>query len=90
MAFGPANNHYKSEPCSANNHNGVITSYSVSVSNDGTNFTQVAGGNWADDFAMKDADFAAQPARYVRLTALTGHANYASAAELDVLGTPHS
>jgi hypothetical protein len=75
-------------PRQDNNHNGVITSYAVSVSNDGTNFTQVAGGNWADDFAMKDADFAAQPARYVRLTALVGHAGLASAAEVDVLGTP--
>jgi hypothetical protein len=73
-----------------NNHNGVITSYTVSVSNDGTNFTQVASGNWADDFTTKSADFAAQPARYVRLTALAGHAGLASAAEVDVVGTPTS
>jgi hypothetical protein len=75
-------------PRQDNNHNGVITSYAVSVSSDGTNFTQMAAGAWADDFATKAADFAAQPARYVRLTALAGHAGLASAAELEVVGTP--
>jgi lysophospholipase L1-like esterase len=70
------------------NHNGVITSYTVSVSADGVNFTQVADGSWADDLTVKSAQFPAQPARYVRLTALAGHNNFASAAEVDVLGTP--
>ena len=75
-------------PRQDNNHNGVITSYTVSVGSDGTNFTQVTSGNWADDFTTKSADFTSQPARYVRLTAVTGHSGLASAAELDVLGTP--
>lgn len=70
------------------NHNGDITSYAVSVSTDGTNFTQVTSGNWADDATQKTASFAAQTARYVRLTALAGHSNLASAAEIDILGTP--
>ena len=70
------------------NHNGVITSYEVSVSTDGVNFTQVASGSWADDLTLKSAQFPAQAARYVRLTALAGHGNFASAAEIDVPGTP--
>jgi lysophospholipase L1-like esterase len=70
------------------NHNGVITSYTVSISTDGVDFTPVTSGNWADDFTLKPAQFPAQSARYIRLTALAGHNNLASAAEIDVLGTP--
>lgn len=72
------------------NYNGNITSYAVSVSTDGTNFTQVATGTWADDPTLKSAMFPAQTARYIRLTALAGHNGYASAAEINVLGTPSS
>lgn len=70
------------------NHNGVITSYTISASSDGVNFTQVASGNWANDLTLKSARFPAQPARYIRLTAVAGYNNLASAAEVDVLGTP--
>jgi hypothetical protein len=77
-------------PRQDNNLNGVITSYQVSISADGTNFTDVSSGNWADDFTTKAADFPSASARYVRLTALTGHNGYASAAEVNVLGTPTS
>jgi uncharacterized repeat protein (TIGR01451 family) len=77
-------------PRQDNNHNGVITSYQVSVSADGTNFTDMSSGSWADDFTTKAADFPAVTARYLRLTALAGHGGLASAAEIDVLGTPTS
>jgi lysophospholipase L1-like esterase len=69
------------------NHNGVITSYAVSLSSDGSNFTQVASGSWADDVSTKSADFAAQQAHYIRLTALAGGNGFASAAEINVVGT---
>jgi hypothetical protein len=72
------------------NYNGNITSYTISVSTDGTNFTQVATGTWADDPTLKSATFPARTARYIRLTALAGHNGYASAAEINVLGTPSS
>jgi hypothetical protein len=75
-------------PRQDNNHNGVITSYTVSVSEDGTNFTQVVAGNWADNFTTKSADFDVHTARYVRLTALAAGGGYASAAEINILGTP--
>jgi hypothetical protein len=77
-------------PRQDNNLNGTITSYQVSVSTDGTHFTDVSSGSWADDSTTKPADFPATPARYVRLTALAGHGGYASAAEINVLGTPSS
>lgn len=78
------------QPRQDNNHHGVITSYAVSVSSDGSTFTQVADGKWADDFTTKSVSFPAQQARYIRLTALTGSSDYASAAEINVMGTPSS
>jgi hypothetical protein len=72
------------------NYNGNITSYTISVSTDGTNFTQVASGTWADNPTLKSAQFPAQTAHYIRLTALAGHNGFASAAEINVLGTPSS
>jgi uncharacterized repeat protein (TIGR01451 family) len=72
------------------NRNGDITSYTISVSTDGTDFTQVAAGSWADDVTGKTVRFPAQTARYIRLTALAGHGGFASAAEINVLGTPGS
>ena len=48
---------------------GNITGYQISVSSDGTNFTAVAGGTWANDAWVKRAFFPNQTCRYVRLTA---------------------
>jgi lysophospholipase L1-like esterase len=72
------------------NHNGIITAYGVSVSSDGSTFTQVTSGSWADNSSSKSADFPAQHAHYVRLTALGGGNGFATAAEINVLGTPAS
>jgi O-glycosyl hydrolase len=68
------------------NPNGVITSYTVSVSSDGTTFTPVASGTWSLDTAQKRADFPFRRARYVRLTAEAAGNGYVSAAEVNVLG----
>jgi hypothetical protein len=70
------------------NHNGIITSYGVFGSSDGVDFEQVGSGAWADDATVKSAQFASHEARYVRLQALAGHNGYASAAEIDILGSP--
>jgi hypothetical protein len=43
-----------------------------------------------DDFTTKSAHLPAQRAHYIRLTALAGHNGFASADELNVLGTPNS
>ncbi|MGD8190799.1 M60 family metallopeptidase [Brevibacillus ginsengisoli] len=63
---------------------GNITDYSVFVSNDGTNFTQVATGKWANDKIEKKAEFPATPAAYVKLVANQGVGGWASAAEMNV------
>lgn len=76
------------QPRQDGNVNGDITSYAVLVSNDGTNFTQVANGSWAGDASTKSVAFPAQPARYVRLQALAGVNDFAAAAEINIVGRP--
>ncbi|WP_298327813.1 discoidin domain-containing protein [Haloactinopolyspora sp.] len=70
------------------NQNGNITEYRVEVSVDGEDFTTVADGDWADDKEQKYATWTATTARYVRLTAITGHFGVAAAAELLVGHAP--
>ncbi|CAH1193092.1 hypothetical protein PAECIP111891_00487 [Paenibacillus allorhizoplanae] len=66
------------------NVNGIITSYNVFVSHDGTNFTKVADGSWANDTTEKNAAFASTSASYVKLEATAGNGGFASAAEINV------
>ena len=63
---------------------GTITAYRVEVSTDGTTFTQVATGTWADDRSLKTATFSPASARCVRVTATAGDGGYASAAEIHI------
>ena len=68
--------------------NGRIGSYAISKSTDGTTFTQVASGTWADDETAKTVQFTATSARYFRLTALSEAGNrgpWTSAAEINLL-----
>jgi galactose oxidase len=71
--------------------NGRVGQYRVEVSADGAAWgTPVGTGTWADNATEKTAAFAAVPARYVRLTALTEAGNrgpWTSAAEINLLGT---
>jgi hypothetical protein len=76
------------QPRNDNNHNGIITSYAVWVSADGNSFERVAEGDWSNDFTQKSARFPGRTVRHVRLQSLAGSGGYASAAELDVYGTP--
>jgi hypothetical protein len=69
------------------NPNGVITSYQVQVSADGTNFTTVGSGTWALNGAQKQASFSAAGVRYLRLVGVQGGGGYVSAAEVNVIGT---
>ena len=48
---------------------GNITSYQISVSSNGTTFTQVTSGTWAADATVKRVFFPKQTAQYVQLTA---------------------
>jgi hypothetical protein len=64
--------------------NGIVTGYEIAVSADGQSFTPVASGAWPGDPATTFAQWPATSARYVRLTAQSGVAGFASAAELRV------
>jgi hypothetical protein len=77
-------------PRQDNNPNGVITTYKVFVSSDGSTFTQVATGDWTLDMTQKHLEFAVTTARYVRLKADAGGGGYVSAAEINVVGNPAS
>ena len=73
-------------------YNGIILGYEISVSSDGTTFTKVAEGEWAENRNLKTASFASTGAKFVRLTALTSMGNsageynqFASAAEINIV-----
>jgi F5/8 type C domain len=63
---------------------GTILTYKIYVSTNGSNFTQIATGNWANDHSEKTAAFAPAKASYIRLEAVAGHLGFASAAEINV------
>ena len=79
-------------PRQTGNSNGTITQYEIKVSDDGTNFTTVATGNWASDSTWKLAEFDPQSARYVRLYSLDAVSDnswvFASAAEIRLTYQP--
>ena len=68
--------------------NGVITSYKVYASTDGSTYTEVAAGNWAPDATTKSVSLSAPGARFIRLEALAGQNGYASAGEVVLVGVP--
>ncbi|MEO8212536.1 MAG: alpha-L-fucosidase [Myxococcales bacterium] len=63
---------------------GAITSYTISVSSNGTTYSQAGTGTWAADGKMKHAAFTPVAARYVRLTANTVMGTAAVATEITV------
>jgi alpha-L-fucosidase len=63
---------------------GAITSYTISLSSDGTTFAQATMGTWLADGKMKHVAFSATAARYVRLTANASMGTSAVATELTV------
>jgi len=71
-------------PRQDNNNNGNILSYIVEVSSDGTNFTEVASGDWANTKSEKIVRFDEIAARHIRLTATDGVGNFAAAAEIRI------
>ncbi len=68
--------------------NGTITKYEILVSDDNVTWTSVASGSWALDATIKTVTFD-QPlkAKYVKLLAVEGKGDFASAAEVRLLGT---
>ncbi|MEC0230758.1 endo-alpha-N-acetylgalactosaminidase family protein [Paenibacillus alba] len=80
-------NQLKYMPRQDGGSNGNITGYNVYTSTNGTTFTQVSTGTWANDAAEKSAVFAATPATHIRLEATAGTGGWASASELNVYKT---
>lgn len=76
------------QPRQDGNGNGVVVGYEIAVSADGESFTDVAAGEWAGDATTKYDEWAATPARYVRLTALEGVNGHLSAAEINIAHIP--
>ncbi|OAH10364.1 RICIN domain-containing protein [Streptomyces jeddahensis] len=62
----------------SNTTDGDITSYTISTSTDGTNFTQVATGTWAGDRATKVAEWPARNVGFVRIQANAATGGYAN------------
>jgi hypothetical protein len=60
------------------------------LSQDGSTFTQVASGSWAQDETLKQVTFPPVQARYVELVGVQGANGYVSAAEINVIGSPAS
>ena len=64
--------------------NGTITAYNVYVSQDGVQYTKVASGVWLQNNVMKEVNFTAVNAAYIKLEATAGAGNFASVSELNV------
>ncbi|UKS24105.1 NPCBM/NEW2 domain-containing protein [Paenibacillus sp. HWE-109] len=69
---------------SQNLSEGMITSYTLYVSEDGTNFTSVTSGTWDGDKTMKRVTFPSQTARYVKMEVNSAVGGFAAAGELAV------
>ncbi|WP_136606242.1 discoidin domain-containing protein [Paenibacillus dokdonensis] len=64
--------------------NGTITAYNVYASTDGVAFTKIAEGTWLRNKQLKEVNFTPIVANYVKLEAVQGVGDFASAAELTV------
>ena len=64
--------------------NGIVTKYRIEVSTNGTDFTEVASGSWANNTSAKEVKFAPVQAKFVRLSVVESVAGHASAAEVKV------
>lgn len=67
--------------------NGIITKYAIYTSNDNATWTKAAEGSWAQDSTVKTVDFDTPvQAKYIKLLAVESVHNFASAAEIRLIG----
>lgn len=64
--------------------NGTITAYNVYTSTDGVNYTLMTSGNWLRSKQLKEVNFAPVEATHIKLEAVKGVGEFASAAEITV------
>ncbi|MFX3635376.1 MAG: discoidin domain-containing protein [Candidatus Pristimantibacillus sp.] len=69
--------------------NGTITKYNIYTSLDGVTYTKVASGSWTSNKLLKEANFTPVQAAYIKLEAIEGTGEYASAAEITVFEVEH-
>jgi len=62
----------------------VPLTWKVEVSSNGSTWTQIATGSWADTTTIKYANLGLQNYRYLKLTGLTGTDGYMACAELNL------
>jgi hypothetical protein len=85
--WNSGNGNCKSQPCALASTTGLITSYEVDVSTDGTTFSKAATGTWPANSKLQGVSFAPVQGRYVRLIAkAVNSGNSAAATELEVGG----
>ena len=86
-AWSSSSGNCSGTPCAVPGSSGLITSYEIDVSTDGTNFTKAATGTWPANGKIQGVSFGPVQARYVRLIALAVNAgSSAQATELEVGG----
>jgi alpha-L-fucosidase len=74
-------------PCAVASSTGLITSFEIDVSTDGSVFTKATTGTWPANGKLQGVTFGPVPARYVRLIALAVNAGpIAAATEIEVGG----
>jgi alpha-L-fucosidase len=74
-------------PCAVPASTGLITSYEIDVSTDGTTFSKATTGTWPADGKLEGVSFGPVQARYVRLIAVAVNSGTsAQATELEVGG----
>ncbi len=76
-----------SQPCALASTIGLITSYEIDTSVDGTTFTKATTGTWPANSKLQGVSFGPVQARYIRLIALAVNSGTsASATEIEVGG----
>jgi alpha-L-fucosidase len=84
--FNSGNGHCTNTNCAIPSTSGLITSYEVDVSLDGTTFSKAAEGTWPANGKLQGVSFPAVQARYVRLIARAVNSGAAAATEIEVGG----
>lgn len=84
--FNSGNGHCTSTDCAVPSKTGLITSYEIDVSRDGTSFTKASEGTWPANGKLQGVSFPAVQARYVRLIAKAVSSGAAAATEIEVGG----
>src|SRR5699024_4000045 len=64
--------------------NGIMSEYKLYASTDGENFEEIESGEWDVDREEKQITFDPIEASYIKLEAIEGVGDYASAAEINV------